>query len=92
MNDAQLAQLQEEQRKGGAAQHAYDAFIKDFCEQKRMTLFDAFSAIPISNEEGLMEIKRMLYAIDTLETEIMTIIETGRLASESLNDYEEVIH
>ena len=92
MNDAQIAQLQEEQRKGGQAQHAYDTFIKDFCEKKRMTLFEAFSAIPISNENDLMEVKRMLYAIDTLETEITTVIETGKLASQSLNEYEEVIH
>ena len=91
--EGQLEQLQNEQIKGGQAQHAYDSFIHDFCEKKRMSLFQAFSDLPLSDTENLIEVKRMLYAVDTLETEILTVIDTGKLASEVLNKHEkEVTH
>jgi hypothetical protein len=35
-----------------------------------------------------MEVKRMLFAVDTLEADIMTVIETGKMASISLNEKE----
>jgi hypothetical protein len=80
--------LSMEQLRGGKAQHAYDEFIKDFCEEKRSILFQNFSDLPLSAVDDLMEVKRMLFAIDTLETYIMTVIETGKMASISLNEKE----
>lgn len=84
--------LEEEQIVGNNAQRAYNAYIKDFCEQKRLVLFEAFAQLPLSAEAELMETKRMLYAIDTLEMEITTQIDTGKMATIALNNNEEVKH
>jgi hypothetical protein len=78
-------QLQNEQVRGNAAKHSYDQFIKGFVEDKRQILFETWRSLPITAELELAEVKRMLYAIDTLETEIKTIIDTGMLASTTLN-------
>jgi len=85
----QEEKLQNEQIRGNAAQHAYDQFIKGFVESKREALFDAFRALPLTAEANLMEVKRMLYAVDTLEQDIITVIETGKMASLVLNENEE---
>jgi hypothetical protein len=39
-----------------------------------------------------METKRMLYAIDTLEEEIVSQIDTGKMASQALSKLEETQH
>ena len=85
------AKLQNEQLLGNRAQIAYDQFIHQFIEDKRMSLFMAFSNLALSDTENLMEVKRMLFAIDALDTEILTVIDTGKMASMSLNE-EEVKH
>ena len=83
--------LHNEQLLGNRAQIAYDQFIHQFIEDKRMSLFMAFSNLALSDTENLMEVKRMLFAIDALDTEILTVIDTGKMASMSLNE-EEVKH
>jgi hypothetical protein len=93
MNPEQKEQLENEQIEGSKAQHTYDSFIKEFVEDKRMVLFESFRALPLTAEPELMEVKRMLYAVDTLEQEIMTVIQTGQMASKTLNESnEEVTH
>ena len=84
--------MEEEQIVGNNAQRAYNAYIKEFCEHKRLVLFDTFAQLPLSAESELMEVKRMLYAIDTLEMEITTQIDTGKMATIALNNNEEVKH
>ena len=76
--------LQNEQLLGNNAQHAYNNFIKSFCDSKREALFDSFRQLPLTAELEMMEVKRMLAAVDTLESEVLTIIETGKLASMTL--------
>jgi len=88
----QKEQLENEQIKGSAAERVYNAYIKDFCEQKRMSLFMAFSNLPLTAEDQIMETKRMLYAIDTLESEIVSEIDTGKMASKALANVEETQH
>lgn len=88
MTPEQREQLEHEQAAGVKAGHAYDHYIRDFCEQKRMALFMAFSNLPLTAEDEIMETKRMLYAIDTLENEIVSEIDTGKLASKALNEQE----
>jgi len=82
--------LQEEQRLGNAAQHAYDNFIKGFVQEKQQLLFEAFEALPLTAELEMMEVKRMLTAVGTLNDEIKTIIATGKMASEMIK--QEVKH
>lgn len=90
MSLEQREQCENEQHLGKVAQKAYDGYIKEFCQLKRETLFMTFSQLPLTAKKELMEVKRMLYAIDTLETDILTQIETGRLASISLTEPSEV--
>ena len=88
MTPEQQEQLENEKVRGTTALHSYEAYIKNFCDSKRETLFMAFSELPLSAERELMEVKRMLFAIDTLEAEILSEIKTGELAAISLNAQE----
>ena len=88
LTDIQKDQLSSEQLLGGKAQKSYNEYIQNFCEQKRLSLFQAFRDLPLTDTENLMEVKRMLFAVDALESDILTVIETGRLASVSLNEQE----
>ena len=76
--------LQNEQLIGSKAKHAYEEFIYNFCKEKRDLLFQNFQALPLTAEREMMEVKRMLAAVDTLEDEIITIINTGKLATKQL--------
>lgn len=82
----QIEQLENEQVLGKRAKKVYEEYIKEFCQSKREVLFDSFRALPLTASDDLMEVKRMLYAIDTLEAEIVTQIETGKLATITLTD------
>ena len=78
-------QLQNEQMLGNRAKHSYNEFIKGFCEKKREVLFDSFRQLPLTAELEIMEVKRMLAAVDTLEGDILTVIDTGKMASMVIN-------
>ena len=86
MNQADKEMLEDEVALGKAAEHAYTAFIGKFIEEKRIVLFEAFQATPAVQKDDLMEIKRMATTINALDTEIKTIIETGRMATTTLNE------
>ena len=88
ITEEQKDKLSTEQFLGGKAQNSYDEFIKDFCEQKRLSLFDSFRNLPLTDAENLMEVKRMLFAVDALETDILTVIDTGKMASITLTEQE----
>jgi hypothetical protein len=81
-----IDKYKEEQEFGRKASLAYNSFIAPFIASKRKILFDNFCNISIANTEALLETKRLITVIDDLETEIMTVIETGKLASQSLED------
>ena len=71
--------------KGHKAQHAYDYFFKPFLTKKRKILFIAFQDTSARDVEGLMEIKRMMIALDALEQEMQTYINTGKMAEIQLS-------
>jgi hypothetical protein len=89
MTQEQLDQLEREKAAGTKAQRAYKGYIKNFCQFKRESLFMAFSELPLTAEKEIMEVKRMLFAIDTLDNDILSEIETGRLATISLTKAQE---
>ena len=80
----QQEQLDNEIRLAGKAKSAYKEFIEDFVEQKRFSLFAAFRELPLTADKELMEIKRMLFAVDQLESEILTVMNTGKMAAITL--------
>lgn len=83
-----IEKLQDEMHRGTQAEFAYEHFLKDFFEQKRQILFEAFQNAPYEDVETLKELKRMSTALDALETEINTIIDTGRMAAKQLENQE----
>ena len=90
MTPEQREQLEFERDRGERAKRIFDAYVEEFCQKKRESLFMAFSELPLTAEEQLMEVKRMLYAIDTLESEIVSEINTGEMASKALETLNEV--
>lgn len=88
ITEEQREQLENEQVLGRKAKSNYESYIKDFVTTKRQSLFMAFSELPLSAEKELMEVKRMLFAIDTLEAEIVSQIDTGRMATQVLEEAE----
>ncbi len=88
LTEKQKDQLSSEQLLGGKAQNSYDSFIQEFCEVKRLSLFDSFRNLPLTDTEHIMEVKRMLFAVDALESDILTVIDTGKMASMTLTEQE----
>ncbi len=89
----ELDKLKNEQLRGSRAEHAYEEFIRPFIEEKQQILFAAFNDLPMTAEKELMEVKRMLYAVNSLDDEIVSIINTGKMASKLLTESEnEVTH
>lgn len=88
ITEEEREQFELEQAKGRQAQSVYDAYIKEFCQLKRESLFMTFSELPLTAEKELMEVKRMLFAVDTLEAEIVSQINTGKMASQMLEEAE----
>ena len=82
--EEQQEQLDNEVYLADKAKQAYGSFIEDFVEQKRFSLFAAFRELPLTAEKELMEVKRMLFAVDQLESEILTVMNTGKMASITL--------
>ena len=78
-------QLEQERSRGNLARHAYENFIQGFVNEKRELLFKAFGDVSVDDTDALKTIKLQLYAIDQLEVDIQTIIDTGKMASTSLD-------
>ena len=93
LEPGEIDKLKDEQLLGSRAEHAYEEFIKPFVENKRQVLFQAFRDLPLTAEIELMEVKRMMYAVNALDDEIKSVITTGRMASKTLSESEnEVKH
>lgn len=81
-------QLLTELSLGHDAERTYNKFIKPFIDQKKVILFKSFQDLPASQKEDLIEVRRMLDTVNTFEREILTIIETGKMAAKSIADQE----
>lgn len=79
----------EEVKLGAKAANLHKSFLKEFCENKRVLLFDAFLDAEIRDTEALVTIKLQLNALNSMEQEIIDIIQTGNLAHKTLADNEE---
>ena len=80
--------LRDEVALAGRARKAYELFIKGFIEQKREDLFEVFCDLQNTDTEGLIEVKRMLSAINALEMDVRNVLDTGKLAQTMLNEEE----
>lgn len=91
LQPGEVDKLKDEQLRGSRAEHAYEEFIKPFVEQKLQLLFQAFNELPLTAKDDLMEVKRMLYAVNALDDEIKSLITTGKMASKLLSESEEEV-
>lgn len=85
MDNVLVERLSDEVDLANRAEIAYRSFILPFIKDKKDQLFDAFESASISDTESLKEIKLMSLALSALEAEILSVIDTGKLASEALN-------
>lgn len=84
MNSEEHEKLREEQAKGSDAKRTFNKFIKPFIDEKRLVLFEAFQEISIQDVDKLLETKRQLMVVNALETEMQSIINTGKMAAKTL--------
>jgi len=61
-----------------------DKFLDNFFEDKERQLFDAFRNCDIGDDTGLQAIHMMTKSLNSLQFEIQTVMNTGKMASMSL--------
>jgi len=69
---------------GKKAENAYSIFIEGFLKKKREELYDSFCNASMEKPEVILEAKRLALALNIIEEEIKTLINTGNLAAKSL--------
>ena len=84
MKEEQYEQLENEVLRGQRAQRAYDEFIKEFVELKRVILFNNFCSVSVSETEKLQEARRLVTVLGDLESDILSVINTGKMAAKTL--------
>ena len=84
MIDARQDILKKEQTNGRQAQAAYEGYIKPFITQRATELHEAFVDCPITEVDTILEIKRTLHILDSLNKDVQTVINTGKMASQEL--------
>ena len=88
MTDAEFQRLKDEVLRANQAEQSYNSFIRSFIAEKKQRLFEAFESLPSNDIDGLKELKLMSLSLTALETEIQSIIDTGKLARETLSQNE----
>lgn len=82
--------LRDEIDKGNKASHAMNNFIAPYLATKRITLYENFCNASLDNSEVLFEIKRMNSLLDDIEDEIISVINTGKMATKELAKIENI--
>ena len=88
MKQHEEVQYETERDLGTRAAQAWESFFKPFFEEKSEVLVEAFRICEMRDEEGLIKIHMQFKAIDALKAELLRYIETGKLASISLDQAE----
>ena len=81
-NEELTNKLMEEISKGNVAKHVYDSYLKNYIEAKRLAIFNEFCSCGESDK--LVFIKQRQVALDELEQDTITTIETMMLAQKQL--------
>lgn len=85
MQASEQLKLFEEMQMAKQADFAYNQYFAQFFEQKNANLIEAFRLAPIGNDQVLKNIHCMFKALDALKVDLLTTIETGKLAEIALN-------
>lgn len=78
--------LQNESIYGRKAKDAYESFIKDFVGGKLEDLKNEFLNCSVTDVERIMEIKRLSLALEALESNVLSVIATGKMAETQLEN------
>lgn len=89
MNDADKEKLLLEVHLSEGAKLAWEQFFAPYFDAKIVELFESFKNYPITDERGIMIIKQQAMALDGLKDELLHHINTGKMATKSLNEEEE---
>ena len=89
MNDKERQKLEVERAIGDQHQRAWENTIQPFFDNKMKELFDAFLTCDSGNKSMLFDLKLQLNALQSLEVHFKSFIETGKMASQTLNEGEE---
>jgi hypothetical protein len=78
--------LESEAAAGDEYKRVYDSILEGFFARKQLELFEAFTATAATETEALVIIKLQSTAMESLRSEFLTAIETGRLAKMQINE------
>lgn len=84
MDNSLQTKLELEVYNAKVAKHAYDNYLNKQFEKERLELFNQFCNASVDSGE-LITIKHAQMALDGLEQRTLTIIESGKLATQQLN-------
>lgn len=84
MTPQEQIQLQYEIQASEQAQFAYNQYFAGFFEQKEADLIQAFRSAPIGDVEILRNIQCLFKSLDSIKMDLLTKIETGKLAEVAL--------
>lgn len=77
--------LHEDSSKGLRAEQLLNSDIYKECIGKvRQGIFDAWATCPVRDTEGQHELRLMLKVVDDLESNIKSMVNTGKLAAKQL--------
>lgn len=89
MNDFEQERLEFERAVGEQKAIVWEEHIKPFFDAKKADLFIAFQNLSVSDNKGMTLVKLHSYALDSLEAEFKSYIETGKMADMTLSENEE---
>lgn len=78
-------QLQMEMDEAREARRLRNDILGDFFRDKQQQLFEAMQEVAIGDSDTLVNIHHQMKSLNALETELESIINTGKLAQAELN-------
>ena len=87
MIDPLVTQLEREIGEASKWQNSYDSLLSGFFERKQAELYQVFQDLGTSDRDGLLAVKLQSNALKMLEDEFQHHINTGKMASKTLEDF-----
>jgi len=90
MKEEELAILEREVHEASKAKVAYDSYLETFFEEERLNIFNRFCNSDMDSDT-LLNVKHAQMALDNLEQAVLTVIDSGKMANRSLQNYNKEI-
>lgn len=86
LSQEQKEGLEYTKNRGRVARTAWDSYMKEVIEGRRLEIFDTFSKTRPDNIDQLVILRHLLAAVDDLEQAVRIDIERGEYAAKQLNE------